>query len=128
MLVQNVTKFKTSPKRKGKMRYFEPLIGILACLWFFVASLLAGRSHRDWQHKAQALLGLFGILLFGLMLYEEVHTGSVRYLRLLSWSKAFLAGLLLGMFVTLWLEGSLNLVNEFRRRSRDGPTSDSPNA
>jgi hypothetical protein len=46
----------------------------------FAGSLLAGKSHRDRQYKAQALLGVSGMLFFGLMLYEGVQTGKVRYL------------------------------------------------
>jgi hypothetical protein len=60
------------------MRYIEPLIGLLAFLWFSIGSLLAGRNLRDWRHKAQTLLGLSGRSLFGLMLYEAAHTGEVR--------------------------------------------------
>jgi len=103
------------------MRYLEPLIGFLACLWFLMGTLLEGKSLRVWQQKAQALLGLSGILFFGFLLYDASQEGHVRYLRLFSWSKAFLAGVSIGIFITLWLEGSLNLLKVVRQRFRHAP-------
>jgi len=101
------------------MRFLEPLIGFLAFLWLLIGSLLAGRYLRDWQHKAQSLLGLSGMAFFGLILYGVVRTEEARYYaRLFSFSKTFLAGISIGIFVTLWLEGSFNV---FKRGTKTIP-------
>lgn len=107
------------------MRYIEPLLGVLAFLWFFLGSLLARNRLRDWRHTSQVLLGLSGMSLFGLMLYEAAHTAELRHVRIIVWAKAFLAGISIGIFVTLWLEGSLNLFKTARGRNRHPVKSDS---
>ena len=101
-----------------KIRYLEPLIGFLAFWWFLLASLLEGRSLRDWQHRAQALLGLSGTLLFGLILYVMVHTERGTYSFRIP--KALLGGIASGIFVTLWLEGSMNILNKVGKRGHAG--------
>jgi hypothetical protein len=98
------------------MRYIEPLIGFLAFLWLLTASVVADRSLREWQHKAEALLGLSGMALFGLILYEAVYVGEVRHPRVFIWCKALLGGISIGIFVTLWMEGSLNVFKKARQR------------
>jgi hypothetical protein len=88
------------------MRYLEPLVGFLAFLWLSIGSLLSARGIRDWQQKAQILLGLSGMSLFGLILYERYSLSTHAFYSL----KALLAGIAIGIFVTLWLEGSLNVL------------------
>jgi hypothetical protein len=103
------------------MRYLEPLIGFLAFLWLSIGSLLAGRRLRDWQQKAQTLLGLTGMSFFGLILYGVVHTEEVRnslHAHAFNLFKTFLAGMSIGIFVTLWLEGSLNV---FKKATKTDP-------
>src|SRR5260370_30867344 len=94
------------------MRYLEPLVGFLAFLWFSIAALLAGRGLRDWQQKAQILLGLSGMSLFGLILYGQYSLGPHAFYFL----KALLGGIVIGIFVTLWLEGSLNILTGLNKR------------
>jgi len=87
------------------------LIGLLAFLGVLVGSLFSGRGVRDWQRKAQTLLGLSGMLFFGSLLYgvaygvERPPSVLIHELRL---ARAFLVGISLGIFVTLWLEGWFN--------------------
>lgn len=97
------------------MRYVEPLAGLLASLWFLVGSLPVARSHGTWQEKAQILLGLCGTILFALMLYgEQPRTHEFKGLKMV------LAGMTIGIFVTLWLEGSLDVLTRLKsRRSKD---------
>ena len=101
------------------MRYVEPLAGFLAFLWFAIDSLLGGRGRRDWEQKAQVLLGLSGMALFGLVLYGRYSAGPQRFYFL----KGFLGGLSVGIFITLWLEGSLNLLARLQKAGT-GSTSD----
>ena len=104
------------------MRYLEPLIGFLASLWFLIASLLAARSRRGWQQKAEILLGISGISGFGLILYGQY---SLRTHALYS-LKALLGGISIGIFVTLWLEGSLNLLTRLKSRAHEPPEPSRP--
>ena len=90
------------------MRYLEPVIGCLAFLWFLIGSLLAGRGRRDWQRKAEALLGLCGMSFFGVILYEELHPHS-PLARILQLFRHYLTGIAIGIVITLWLEGSFNV-------------------
>ena len=98
------------------LRYLVPLMGVLGGLWLSIASLYPRWSLREWQRKAEMLLGLSGMAFFGLLLYGTARSQEPRpsllihELRLL---RELLAGVFLGIFVTLFLEGS------FRRgRSR----------
>lgn len=108
------------------MRYVEPLVGFLAFLWVSIGSLLANRRLRDWRHKAQMLLGLAGMSLFGLILYTE----QIRYsapVHGFYFAKGTLAGMSIGIFATLWLEGSLNPFKtgtRTKRQRRDGSTDE----
>jgi|SRR5579859_3666252 len=102
------------------MRYVEPLVGLLAFLWFLAGSLLVARRHGTWQEKAQILLGLCGTILFALILYgEQPRTHEFKGLKML------LAGMTNGIFVTLWLEGSLNVLTRLKsresKRNREDP-------
>ena len=98
------------------MRYVEPLVGFIAFLWFLIGSLLAARNPLDWRPKAQILLGFSGAALFGLILYERYTLGIHAFVSL----KALLAGIAIGIFVTLWLEGSLDVLNRLKRRVPGG--------
>lgn len=91
----------------------EVLIGFLAFLWYSIGSLLADRGHRDWRRKAETLLGVSGMSLFGLILYtEEVrHSLPAHGFYVV---KGSLAGISIGIFITLWLEGSLNLIRRWK--------------
>lgn len=93
------------------MRYLEPLVGILCSVLFLIGALVGGRG---WQRRAEVLLGLSGMSMFGLILYGVVDT-EVHYF---PWSlvKQLLAGVSIGIFVTLWLEGSANVFKRCRRR------------
>ena len=87
-----------------------PLIGLLAFLCF-LATLFSEREVRDWQRKAKKLLGLSGVLFCGSLLYGVAYGAERRpsvLIHELRLARAFLVGILLGIFVTLWLEGSLN--------------------
>jgi len=84
------------------MRYIEPIIGILAFLWVLLAAILP-KGRRSWQQSAEIVMALAGMALFGLVLYGR-FAGSVR---LFVFVKGLLAGISIGVFVTLWLEGSL---------------------
>ena len=85
------------------LRYLLPLIGVLCFLWISLASLYPkGSLRKEWQHKAEMLLGLCGMAFLGLRLY-----GVARHnLHDLRFIRGSLAGLTLGIFVTLFLEGS----------------------
>jgi hypothetical protein len=93
------------------MRYVEPLVGFVAFLLFLIGSILASRSTRDWTLKAEILLGLSGAASFGLILYERYSSGIHHFVFL----KALLGGIAIGVFVTLWLGGSLNVLNRLKR-------------
>jgi hypothetical protein len=105
-----------SAESNDEMRYLEPLIGFLAFLWFLIACLLQGRGLRDWQHRAQALLGLSGMSLFGLILYGMVHAEQSTYS--FRAPKMLLGGIAIGIFVTLWLEGSMNILKKAGKRGQ----------
>lgn len=99
------------------MRHLAPWIGLLAFLLASIGLLSAGL--RDWRHKAQILLGLCGTSAFGLDLYDRALRRQVGY-RLRNYAlsdlKFMLAGILVGIFVTLWLEGSLNVFTFLKER------------
>ena len=95
------------------LQYIGPAIGLLAFVWFAVGSLFSGRSLRDWQQKAQMLLGLSGMSFFGLLLYEVAQLRSSALTHALHLARIFLGGMAFGIFVTLCLEGSLNV---FKRK------------
>jgi hypothetical protein len=100
------------------MRYIEPLVGFGFFLWFTLASWLAARSLRKWQERAQIILGLSGMALFGLRFYgESLYSNTFNLL------KVFLAGITLGIFITLWLEGSLNVLSRLKRRDGTARTN-----
>jgi len=42
------------------VQYVLPSIGLLAFLLFLTATLVDGRRHPSWQHRAEALLGISG--------------------------------------------------------------------
>jgi hypothetical protein len=87
------------------VQYGLPSIGLLAFLLFLTATLVDGRRHPTWQHRAEALLGLSGTLFCVLVLVHN-HARTPLYLDPLSLVRAFLAGASVGIFLTLWLEGS----------------------
>jgi hypothetical protein len=94
------------------MRYLEPSIGLLCFLWITIGALLAGRGTRNWQLKAQALMGLSGMSFFGLVLYVRWSPrGNVFYT-----GRGLLGGIVLGIFVTLFLEGSWNPLKRYRKK------------
>lgn len=78
-------------------------------VWFSVGSLFSGRNLRDWQQKAQMLLGLSGMSFFGLLLYEVAQLRSSALTHALHLARIFCGGMALGIFVTLCLEGSINV-------------------
>lgn len=96
------------------MRYIEPLIGFLACSWFLLGSWLAARSLRDWRQKAEILLGLHGMAFFLLRLYGQ-YSRSNAFHGTIAW----LGGTAIGIFITLWLEGSLNILRRPKSPVRD---------
>ena len=98
------------------MRYIEPLLGFLAFLWFLMASLLAFRRHRDWRGKAQILLGLCGLAFFGLILNGRFPSRTHIFERTFERLETLFAGISLGVFVTLWLEGCLNILARIKGR------------
>jgi len=57
------------------MQFLLPSIGLFAFILILTAALAAGRRRRSWQHKAEALLGISGILFFALLLWQ-IHIGS----------------------------------------------------
>ena len=97
------------------MQYLEPVIGFLAFLGLLIGSLLAGRFRRKWQCRAEACLALSGMSFFGLILYELVHT-EVRYSFRIP--KALLGGIAIGICLSLWLEGSYNVVRRLREKGQ----------
>ena len=105
------------------IQYLLPVVGLLAFLWICVAALYPRPSLRRWQQKAQMLLGLSGMLFLGLRLYEVARSarsdeaGSLVLAQELRLARVFMAGVTLGVFVTLWLEGSLT-----RRIASHNPT------
>jgi len=94
------------------LQYLGPLIGLLLFLWLSIGSLFPGRSPRDWQQKAQMLLGLSGMSFCGLFLYRVAHSEGLRSSVLtheLFLARVFLGGMSLGIFVTLCLEGRFSV-------------------
>jgi hypothetical protein len=96
------------------MRYIEPSIGFLCFLWVTIAAPLAGSGLRTWQAKIEALLGLSGMSFFGLILYLRWSARTNFFS-----GKGFLAGMVFGLFVSLWLEGSWNVFKKFAKKSQD---------
>jgi hypothetical protein len=99
------------------MRYLEPLLAFVALLWLLMHSLLTTRAEREWQQKAEIILALCGLSLFGLIIYERYSSSTHAFYTL----KGFLGGISVGVFVTLWLEGSLNLLTRLKSRESDAP-------
>jgi hypothetical protein len=93
------------------MRYLEPSIGLLAFVIFTIGCTAAPKERRGWQWKAEIFLGLSGMALFGLRLYE-LHSRSKGAFALFN---GLLAGISIGIFVTLLLEGTLNPLRLRRR-------------
>jgi hypothetical protein len=93
------------------MRYILPSVGLISFLWLTIGALLAGRDLRTWQVKAEALMGLCGMSFCGLVLCLRWSSQSNQ----LYMEKGTLAGMTFGIFVTLWLEGSWNLLKKFRK-------------
>lgn len=96
------------------LRYLVPLVGVLGFLGLSMASLYPKPRLREWQHKAEMLLGLFGMAFFGLFLYG-VARRNLHYWR---FTRGFLGGVVVGIFVTLLLEGSFR---PFKRREPEPP-------
>jgi hypothetical protein len=87
------------------MKYVEPVLGLLAFLWFSVTAFaVAPNGRRGWQRSAQIVLGLSGMAFFGLALYGRYFLGPKTFTSL----KAVLAGVSIGIFIALWIEGSMN--------------------
>jgi len=87
------------------VQYVLPSLGLLAFLLFLTATLLDGRRHPNWQHRAEALFGISGMFFFVLVLVHN-HARTPLYLDPLRLVRVFLAGASVGIFLTLWLEGS----------------------
>ncbi len=87
------------------MQYIEPVVGLVAFLSILVGSFLVARRVGTWQAKARVLMSLCGTILFALILYgEQPRAHEFRG------PKMLLAGMTIGIFVALWLEGSLNVM------------------
>ena len=87
------------------MQYVVPSVGLLAFLLFLTATLLDSRQHPNWQHRAEALLAISGII-FCVLVLVHIHAGTPLLMDPLRMVRAFLAGASVGIFLTLWLEGS----------------------
>lgn len=87
------------------MQYVLPSVGLLAFLLFLTATLFDRRRHPSWQHRAEALLGISGIF-FSVLVLMRIHGGTPLLMDPLRLVRAFLAGACVGIFLTLWLEGS----------------------
>jgi hypothetical protein len=99
------------------MRYIEPLVGFVVFFLFMIGCLAAPKERRGWQWKAEALLGLSGMALFGLRLYGRYSHSKNAF----TLFEGLLAGISIGIFVTLLLEGSMNpLGSRTRRPGEDG--------
>lgn len=97
------------------VRYLEPLIGFLCFLWLTVAAMWAAKRFRTWQAKAESLMGLSGMSFCGLVAYRRwTSRPAHEFLR----EEGLLVGIIVGIFVILWLEGSWNLLKRFGKRSR----------
>jgi hypothetical protein len=104
------------------MWYLEPLIGLLCFLWLMIGALLASRGSPNWQPKGEAFLGLSGTLFCGLVLYLRLSSrANAFYIE-----KGFLAGMTIGIFVTLWLEGSWNLLKKLGKRRQPDAGTEKP--
>jgi len=100
------------------MKYVEALLGLLAFLWFSVTSFAVDPGgRRRWQRSAQILLGLSGMAFFGLILYSRCSVGAKAFTSL----KAALAGVSIGIFIALWIEGSMNPLKA-RKPRKNGPS------
>jgi hypothetical protein len=99
------------------MRYLEPSIGFLCFLWLTVAAMWAAKRFRTWQAKAESLMGLSGMSFFGLVTYGR---WTSRPAHEFLGEEGLLAGIIIGIFVILWLEGSWNLLKRFRSRHEHG--------
>jgi hypothetical protein len=85
------------------MRYAAPVVGIVVFLCFF-AGVLA-RAERSWQRTAQLILGVLGMATCGLFLLRRLsnHNGV-----LLGLTAVVVGGIAVGVFITLFVEGTLN--------------------
>ena len=91
------------------LRYLGPLIGLLCGLWLSIAALYPRWSLRKWQQKAEMLLGLSWMSFFGSFLYGVARSQDPRAFVLLHdlrLARMLLGGFVIGIFVTLVLEGS----------------------
>lgn len=102
------------------MRFIAPSIGLLCFLWSMIATALKSRSLRNWQLKAEALMGLSGMSFCGLILYLRLFPQINAH----NLEKGLLAGMTFGVFVTLWLEGSWNLLKKPGSRETAGGKGD----
>jgi hypothetical protein len=86
------------------MRYVEPVVGFVLFLCFFLGALVG--VQRSWQRTAQLIMGLSGMAACGLILLRRIsnHSGSLLALA------ALLGGIAVGIFITLFIEGTLNPV------------------
>jgi hypothetical protein len=99
------------------MRYLGPVIALLCFLWYTIGALLEGRGLRNWQTKAEVLEGLSGMSFCGLVIYRWSSRMSILKFAGL---EGFLVGITLGIFVTLWLEGSANILKKYWKRGQPG--------
>ena len=95
------------------MRYAGPVVGIVVFLCFF-AGALAG-AQRSWQRTAQLILGVLGMADCGLFLLRRLpnHSGV-----LLGLAAVAVGGIAVGVFITLFIEGTLNPMNVKGKRER----------
>lgn len=85
------------------MSKIELMLGLLLFLSFMLISLAVGRRVQNWQRKAEILLGLTGSAPFALALYERFTHRANSFL----FTKGLLAGVSIGVFVALCMEGTL---------------------
>ena len=99
------------------MRYIEPSVGCVVFFALIVGCLAAPKERRGWQWKATTLLGMSGMALFGLRLYGQYSHSENG---LLTFCKGLLAGVSIGIFATLLLEGSMNPLRSRGRATGGG--------
>ena len=110
------------------MRYILPGMGLLGFLWFTIGSLLEGRGLRRWQRRAAVLLGLSGMSFCAVLIclwysrtqafYTEKGSSAGMMVRALGgMTSGLLAGITIGLFVALWLEGTCNVL---RKKGKKG--------
>jgi hypothetical protein len=96
------------------VRFVAPSVGALCFIWMAVEALLTWRESRVWQAKAKFLMSLCGISVCGLFVYTRLagHAGGLYYI------KGVLSGMTLGMFIVLWMEGTIPWFGKLRRSAR----------